>query len=61
MKMVKTNHLKIVIFTAVKNRCILHGHVFIMLTVCCEVTQDLCALLAVEFSFILFIFEKNHS
>ena len=30
MKKVKTNQLKIVIFTAVKNRCILHGRVFVM-------------------------------
>ena len=28
---VKINQLKIVIFTAVKNRCILHGRVFVML------------------------------
>ena len=26
----KKNQLKIVIFTAVKNRCILHGRVFVM-------------------------------
>ena len=31
MKIVKNMQLKIVIFTAVKNRCILHGHVFVML------------------------------
>ena len=30
MKIVKQFHLKIVIFTAVKNRCILHGRVFLM-------------------------------
>ena len=30
MKKVKRIHLKIVIFTAVKNRCILHGRVFLM-------------------------------
>ena len=30
MKIVKKNQLKIVIFTAVKNRCILHGRVFVM-------------------------------
>ena len=30
MIMVKKNQLKIVIFTAVKNRCILHGRVFEM-------------------------------
>ena len=30
MKIVKKNPLKIVIFTAVKNRCILHGRVFVM-------------------------------
>ena len=31
MKKVKRIQLKIVIFTAVKNRCILHGRVFVML------------------------------
>ena len=30
MKIVKKNTLKIGIFTAVKNRCILHGRVFVM-------------------------------
>ena len=30
MKIVKKFQLKIVIFTAVKNRCILHGRVFVM-------------------------------
>ena len=30
MKKVKRILLKIVIFTAVKNRCILHGRVFVM-------------------------------
>ena len=30
MKIVKTFQLKIVIFKASKNRCILHGRVFIM-------------------------------
>ena len=30
MKKVKKNQLKIVIFTAVKNCCILHGRVFVM-------------------------------
>ena len=30
MKIVKKIQLKIVIFTAFKNRCVLHGHVFIM-------------------------------
>ena len=30
MKIVKTFQLKIVIFTAVKERCMLHGHVFVM-------------------------------
>ena len=30
MKIVKTIQLKIVIFTAMKNRCILHGRVFVM-------------------------------
>ena len=31
MKKVKKIKLRIVIFTAVKNRCILHGRVFVML------------------------------
>ena len=31
MKIVKKNQMKIVFFTAVKNRCILHGRVFVML------------------------------
>ena len=30
MKIVRTFQLKIVIFTAMKNRCILHGCVFVM-------------------------------
>ena len=30
MKIVKKIQLKIVIFTAVKNRCMLHGRVFVM-------------------------------
>ena len=30
MKIVKENQPKIVIFTAVKNRCMLHGRVFVM-------------------------------
>ena len=30
MKIVKTIQMKTVIFTAVKSRCILHGHVFVM-------------------------------
>ena len=30
MKIVKICQLKIVIFTAVKNRCMLHGRVFVM-------------------------------
>ena len=30
MKIVKKSQRKIVIFTAVKNRCILHGRVFVM-------------------------------
>ena len=30
MKIVKKKNPKIVIFTAVKNRCILHGRVFVM-------------------------------
>ena len=31
MKIVKNFQLKIVIFTVMKNRCILHGHVSVML------------------------------
>ena len=30
MKIVKKSQLKIFIFTAMKNRCILHGRVFVM-------------------------------
>ena len=30
MKIVKQNQLKIVIYRAVKNRCMLHGRVFVM-------------------------------
>ena len=30
MKKVKKNQMKIIIFTPVKNRCMLHGHVFVM-------------------------------
>ena len=33
MKIEKKNQLKIVIFTAVKNRCMLHGRVFVMYSV----------------------------
>ena len=33
MKIVKKIQLKIVIFTAMKNRCILHGRVFVIKTV----------------------------
>ena len=33
MKKVKKIQMKIVIFTAVKNRCMLHGRVFVMLGV----------------------------
>ena len=33
MKISKTFQLKIVIFTAVKNHCILHGRVFVMFIV----------------------------
>ena len=29
-KIIKKNYLNCVIFTGVKNRCILHGHVFVM-------------------------------
>ena len=32
MKIVKRFGLKIVIFTVVKNRCILHGRVFVMIS-----------------------------
>ena len=34
MKIVKQNQPKIVIFTDVENRCILHGHVFVMCNKC---------------------------
>ena len=37
----KTNQLKIVIFTAVKNRCMLHGPVFVM---CCLVSMSVSVL-----------------
>ena len=37
MKIVEKIKLKIVIFTAVKNRCILHGRVFVML--CLQVNE----------------------
>ena len=48
MKLVKHFQLKIVIFTAVKNRCILHGRVFVMRskdedsaqTMCCVTVED---------------------
>ena len=33
MKIVKIIQLKIVIFTAMKNRCILHGRVFVMFSI----------------------------
>ena len=33
MKILKRNQLKIVIFTAVKNRCMLYGQVFVMLNI----------------------------
>ena len=33
MKKVKKNQLKIVIFIAVKNRCILHGRVFVRIII----------------------------
>ena len=41
MKIVKQNQMKIVTFGAVKNRCILHGRVFIMEAVL-TCTHDLC-------------------
>ena len=34
MKIVKQSQLKIGIFTAVKNRCILHGRVFVIMYMC---------------------------
>ena len=39
MKIVKKNQLKIVIYTAVKNRCILHGRVSVMF-IPNEVTEE---------------------
>ena len=39
MKKVEKNQLKIVIFTAVKNRCILHGRVLVM--ICLYVSNGL--------------------
>ena len=35
-KIVKENQMKIVIFTGVKNRCMLHGRVFVMYVFTCE-------------------------
>ena len=40
MKIAKNNQLKIVIFTAVKNRCILHGYVFVMIQ-SVQTTEDI--------------------
>ena len=40
MKIVKKAQLKIVIFTAVKNRCMLHGRVFVMLNL--TAYKDVC-------------------
>ena len=37
-------HLKIIIFTAVKNRCMLHGHVFVMDEIL-KVTWSRCLML----------------
>ena len=48
MKIIKTIKLKIVIFTAVKNRCILHGRVFVMPT---DLTVH-CANCCILYSFI---------
>ena len=36
MNIIKKFQLKIVIFSAVKNRCILHGRVFVMLQCLCR-------------------------
>ena len=41
MKKVKKFQLKIVIFTAMKNRCILHGCVFVMLYLLMKVNWSL--------------------
>ena len=41
MKIIKKNQLKIVNFTAVKNRCMLHGHVFVMKMSSCELMATL--------------------
>ena len=40
MKIVKNFQMKIVIFTAVRNRCMLHGRVFVMIIM--EVYKQLC-------------------
>ena len=37
MKIDKLFQLKIVIFTALKNRCILHGRVFVMNMIICDI------------------------
>ena len=42
MKIVRNIQLKIVIFTAVKNRCILHGRVFVMFM--CTLNEKLIVL-----------------
>ena len=39
MKIVKKFQMKIAIFTAMKNRCILHGRVFVMIA---SVFSDIC-------------------
>ena len=48
MKIVEKIKLKIVIFTAVKNRCILHGRVFVMgiqfVDLCCYWLNLICEL-----------------
>ena len=41
MKIVKKFQIKIVIFTVVKNRCILHGRVFVMCFLVCVSEFDI--------------------
>ena len=55
MKLVKINQLKIVIFTAVKNRCMFRGRAFVMrLTVC-----SLCIMSVCKFGYFPFWFRAQ--
>ena len=40
MKIVKNFQMKIVIFTAVKNRCMLHGRVFVMILILNNIIEN---------------------